>query len=356
MNNYVPFLKLKVNEIAALSVLAEDIKGAIVPFFDLAKKDEMTGDEFKVMVTKGAKSLTRHVADFPAFFLDNFDIDDTLAIDGEHNYAYVLTAFRGMNFIPVVGLDRVVGRNELVFTAKKNGLIKSDSIALRLLSDDFENFALVADDIAKLMKLGHGLFSRWILVLDNRVCADIAPLKRAASLANFLVESAKLMSFQAIIVTGSSLPPSIGDILKVLTEREHGRTELSGYRALNAQVGGLNLYCGDYTVVSPLYSDVELPVEILQNVMTPKVVYTYGDVHYMARGGAFKTHPRAHFQYNDICEQIIKKHFYRQSAFSFGDNFLWEKAQFVGKQVTPNSILKPTINTHITYMFRNFKV
>lgn len=47
MNNYIPFLKLKVNEINALKELALDIKqDGIMPFFDLAKKEDMTSLSF----------------------------------------------------------------------------------------------------------------------------------------------------------------------------------------------------------------------------------------------------------------------------------------------------------------------
>lgn len=354
MNNYVPFLKLKVNEVGALSVLSDEIKSAIVPFFDLAKKDGMTEDEFQEATSKSAKSLARNLKGIKTFFIDNFDIDDSLVVNGKHNYNYVLEAFSSMLFIPVLGLDRAAGRNDLVFKAKANGIIKSNTIALRLLVDDFESFALVSHEIKQLMTRGTGLFSQWILILDNRVCLDILTINRAKILADFLNDSSKLMAFNAVIVTGSSFTSSIGDVIKVLTEREHARNELSIYRALNKQVQGFHLYLGDYTIVSPLYSDLNIPPEMMQNVMTPKVVYTHGDVHYIARGGAFRTNPRGYSQYNDIAEQLIKKSFYRGPKYSFGDQFLHDKANFIGKQVVPNSILKPTINTHITYMFKDF--
>lgn len=354
MNNYVPFLKLKTGEIGALSTLDEQIKSSIVPFIDLPKKDGMTADWFKSMVDKGAKSIAKHLKKFPLFFLDNFDIDDSLMIDGEHNYNYVLKSLGQLNFAPVVGLDRATGRNEAVFKAKETGTLAANTIALRLQLDDFENYPLVAHEIEQLFAHGSGLFSHWILVLDNRVCADVAPIKRANVLAKFIQDSSATEKFAAIIVTGSSIPPSIGDVTGVLTEHDHSRVEIAIYRALRKQMKGVNLFCGDYTIVSPLYSDLKLAPEVLYNVMTAKVVYSHGDIHYVARGGALKTHPRGNLQYNDIFAQIVTKSFYRQPAFSFGDQFIWDRTVSTGVLVTPSSVLKPTINAHMSYMFRNF--
>ncbi|WP_071759849.1 beta family protein [Burkholderia ubonensis] len=354
MNNYVPFLKLKTGEIGALSTLDEQIKHSIVPFIDLPKKDGMTPDAFKTMVDKGAKSIANHLKQFPMFFLDNFDIDDSLKVDGEHNYTYVLRSLGQSNFSPVVGLDRAAGRNEAVFKAKEAGQLIANTIALRLQPEDFENFSLIAGEIDQLLKRGQELFSNWVLVLDNRVCADVAPLQRANVLAKFIHDSSAAEKFVSIIVTGSSMPPSIGDVTGVLTEHDHSRVEIAIYRALLKQVDGSKLFCGDYTIVSPLYSDVKLAPEVMYNVMTAKVVYSHGDIHYVARGGALRTHPRGNLQYNDIFAQIVTKTFYRKPAFSFGDKFIWDRTVSTGVMVTPASVLKPTINAHMSYMFKSF--
>ncbi|WP_082819066.1 beta family protein [Cupriavidus nantongensis] len=354
MNNYVPFLKLKTGEIGALSTLDGAIKSSIVPFIDLPKKDGMTADGFKGMVDRGAKSIAKHLKQFPMFFLDNFDIDDSLLVDGQHNYNYVLKSLGHLNFAPVVGLDRATGRNEAVFKAKEAGKLIATTISLRLQPDDFENYALVAHEIDQLLKRGNGLFTHWILVLDNRVCTAVGPVKRANVLAKFIHDSSAAAKFSAIIVTGSSIPPSISDVTRVLTEHDHPRVEIAIYRALRKQLGGSKLFCGDYTIVSPLYSDVKLAPEVMYNVMTAKVVYSHGDIHYIARGGALKTHPRGNLQYNDIFAQLATKTFYRQPSFSFGDQFIWDRTVSTGVMVTPASVLKPTINAHMSYMFKSF--
>jgi hypothetical protein len=352
--DYVPFLKLKGNEIAALKALDPELKVGLVPFFDIAKRDEMSEDDFTSMVTKAARSALKNLDEFENFFLDNFDISDLLKVDGDDNYEFVVDAFSELPFIPVVGLDRSVRRNEIVFTNKKLGKIKSDSIAIRLHGDDFINFGLICDELIDLQAEGAGLFSHWVLIIDNRYCAQLDVPKRSSELIAFLGDSDKHIKFDEVIITGSSIPASISEILPVSAAITHARTELAIYGAVKGKIAQKNLKLGDYTVVSPLYSDANIPKEAMQNVITAKIGYSHGNVHYFARGASVKTHPRGPLQYNDIAKHIIGLNFYRGAPYSFGDQFLNEKAQFIGSNVTANSILKPMINLHISYMLKDY--
>lgn len=352
MTRYTPFLKVKANEIAALSALTLDIKTLIIPFLDLPKKKLMSGDSFQRMVNKAAIALARHIKEIPAFYLDNFDIEDDILVNGNDNYQYVIETFRDLRFIPVVGLDRKAGRNELVFNAKRGGLLKSEAIAIRLQAEDFVSFALVEDDIATLIDQGAGLFSRWILVIDNRMCLNLDVAARAAEVTKFISDCRRAFEFDQIIIAGSSIPASIGELVKVKDELLQERNEMGIHSLTCGALGDSNFGFGDYTVVSPLYSDVDIPPAVMLNVMAPRVVYSYECTHFMARGGALRTHPRGNWQYNDIAQYLVGKPFYRGAGYSFGDSFLYEKANSVGSMVTPGSILKPTINAHISYMSR----
>lgn len=82
MNNYVPFLKFKVNEIAALSTLAPDVQKRTYPFLDLPKKEGMSEVAYGVMIDRAKVAFSRHLKNFPSFFLDNFDIDDSIKVAG----------------------------------------------------------------------------------------------------------------------------------------------------------------------------------------------------------------------------------------------------------------------------------
>ncbi|MDP3672682.1 MAG: hypothetical protein Q8R69_23700 [Telluria sp.] len=355
MSRYVPFLKLKVNEIGALSELSADLRKTVTPFFDLPrKKDGMTAEEFCQLVEKSARSVEKNLKDFKSFFLDNFDIEDGIKVNGNDNYYYIIDRFAKTPFIPVIGLDRPKARNQVVFDAKKTGLITSSRIALRLQPEDVEEFSFVRDEILDLLKMGDGLFSHWTLIIDNRVCLDIDLGKRGLQLQAFIPHCFSTVNFDELVITGSSIPASIGEVIQTNNEGTHERQELSLCRPIFNKFKDERIVIGDYTIVSPLYSDIDIPPEALRNVTAPKIVYSYDDVYYILRGGQLSSHPRGNSQYNDLAERLIAMKFYRHPPYSFGDHYLNEKAKSLGKGVTPSSILKPTINAHITYMCRDF--
>lgn len=355
MDNYVPFLKFKVNEIGALSTLEPETQKRTYPFLDLPKKEGMTEITFNTMIEKAKASFSRHLKNFPAIFLDNFDIDDSIKIAGLENYSAVIDAFGSdSKFVPVIGLDRPQARNDIVFQAKSNGIISGQTIAIRLQPEDFQSFTVVEHDLLEFQRQGNGLFNHWTIVLDNRLCAAIDTAVRSAQINKFLADAAGKINIDAVIISGSSIPASISELTKVLTETHHPRKEIDIYRNVIKSKHNLSIFLGDYTVVSPLYSDINIPPEAMQNVIAAKIIYSYSDVHYIVRGGALKTHARQRLQYNDIAAKIVAQPFYRGMGYSAGDLYLYEKSKFMGAGITPGSILKPTINAHITYMLTDF--
>ncbi|RYF37242.1 MAG: hypothetical protein EOO38_26640, partial [Cytophagaceae bacterium] len=258
--------------------------------------------------------------------------------------------FSRLPLIPVIGLDRAPGRNAIIFAAKAAGLISSSEVALRLQSDDFISYALIEAELDEVLAEASKGFDRLTVVFDNRVCLDLDSGKRVTELTQFIGALLTNYTPDRVIVVGSSIPPSIGQIVGVQTELLQTRVEMDIFTGVSAGVGGGVIGFGDYTVVSPLYSDVDIPPGVMMNVMAPRIIYSYDSTHFVARGGALRTHPRGNKQYNDIAAYLVKKPFYRGYSYSYGDNFINDKANMVGNQVTPGSILKPTINAHITYM------
>ncbi|MCU4119844.1 beta family protein [Variovorax sp. N23] len=346
---YTPFLKLKSNEVGALAVLPAAIKEWIVPFFDLPRKDGMTAKSYQVLLEKSARKVEKNLGEAQPFFLDNFDIPDDVAAAGASTYASVIQRFQNTSFIPVLGLDRSPHHVNAVFLAKGQGIIQSDVAAIRLLEEDFDSFALIESDIQDLIDRGID-FSSWRLILDSRMCSNVNVIGHAKKLADFIAASRVAFNFSEIIVAGSSVPASIGEAAKSNQTTSLDRTELQLFREIQDVHGLDDIGFGDYTVVSPMYSDISIPPEMMQNVMAPKIIYSDDLHHHIWRGGALKTHARGSLQYNDIALQIVSQSFYRGSAYSYGDAYLDQKAKLLGSGVTPSSILKPTINAHISYM------
>lgn len=351
-SGYAPFLKLKANEVAALKELDGRVKARITPFFDLPRKSEgMSEPQLRDMIVKSARKLALNLGtDYP-FYLDNFDLPDALRIDGEVSYRFVIEAFRETSFIPVIGLDRHPSHIAAVFEGKSSRLIRSDGLALRLLEDDFQSHPLVEDELVDLIDSAERTgFTSTDLVLDCRLCRNHSASELARVLGAFIDAVRRRHKFRRLIVTGSSVPASIGDVTRAQHKSDIHRVEIEVLAGI-LSTGVRDVVAGDYTIVSPLYSEVSMPREMLLNVTAPKVLYSHDSVHYVSRGGALRTHHRGNQQYDDIAAEIVGKPFFRGASYSFGDGFLHQRARGPRvKMVTPGSILKPTINAHITYM------
>lgn len=348
-HNYTPFLKFKTNEVAGLSVLSASLKAELTPFFDLPRKDGMTRAMFKKSVESCHKKTEKYLIDFPYIFIDSFDIPDSIAEIGSPNCRVVIDAFADIEYVPVLGLDRAADHNQEIIDAKASGEIVSDTVAVRFQPDEFASFDLIKDELTELIASGSKFFTNWIFVFDCRVCLVSNRMKLATDVANFVVKAFEDIDIKKCIVVGSSIPATITDIARPSDESVIVRAELEIFHAAQAMAGAKLLSLGDYTIVSPTYSELSIAPELLLSVTAPKVFYAFDNNHYIARGGRIKT--KGYGQYDDICVEITKKSFYRGAPYSSGDNFIKLRADgFREKNVTPSTILKPTICAHITYM------
>lgn len=348
-HNYTPFLKFKGNEVAGLSELSTKLKAELTPFFDLPRKDDMTRASFEKLVASCQKKAEKYLLDFPYIFVDLFDIDDSITKVGEPNCRVVIEAFANIKYVPVLGLDRASDHNKAIIEAKGAGEILSDTVAVRFQSEEFTSFSLIKDELFELFSAGSSVFSEWIIIFDCRVCIVGNRSKIASDLAAFFSQVNLAIRIQKYIVVGSSIPATIADIAKPNDESVIARAELEIFHNAEKIVGKNHFSFGDYTIVSPMYSELTIPPEMLLSVTAPKVFYSFQNNHYIARGGRIKT--QGYGQYDDICVQITNKSFYRGATYSEGDAFIKRRADGIRpKNVMPSTILKPTICAHITYM------
>jgi hypothetical protein len=352
-HNYTPFLKFKSNEVAGLSVLNSQLKDELTPFFDLVRKKGMTREDFEKTVGVCCKKAKKYLTGFPYIFVDSFDIPDSIATAKSPNCRVVIEAFADFEYVPVLGLDRAANHNQAIFDAKANDEIISDTVAVRFQPAEFVSFDLIKDELLELVAEGSGVFSDWIFVFDCRVCLESNRKKLAADIASFVSAASKVIEVQKYIVVGSSIPASITEIAKPSDESVIIRAELEIFHSAQKMAGDISLSLGDYTIVSPTYSELTIAPELLLSVTAPKVFYAYENYHYIARGGRIKT--GGYGQYDEICVDIVGKSFYRSAPYSWGDNFIQERADGIReKNITPSTILKPTICAHIEYMAKDY--
>lgn len=352
MTKYVPFLKSKSNEIIALGDLSSDVIELICPFFDFPKnKNGYNNETFKINVRKVLNSFKKHIKDIDELYFDNYDIDDSLHIDGMHNYHYLLGCLNDFPVTPVVSIDRSPNHINSVITQKDAGIVSSTVIAIRLTPEDFESFHAIEDDIEDVLGNVFDKFNSIDLVFDCRVCNNLDSRTLSRHIVDFANGFSDKYTTRRIVITGSSIPASIKDLIKVDEEGIFERNELKVYQGAKPHLDEHILVFGDYATVSPNYSEVDIIPEAMQNITTAKFIYSFAQSIYVIRGGSIKQNGFG--QYYELAKQLCSKPFYRGEKYSKGDQYLHQKSLGIGNYCTPSAVVKPTINSHITYMVKD---
>lgn len=358
MHNYLPFLKFKQNEIQAVFGLEADIFPYVVPLFDIPKEKRIdTAEGIASRVAKGAKQLASHskkIANLN-FFVDNHDLDDSIAINGQHQYRFILSQLQNYNVIPVMAFDRVADHNQAALDRCRQG---QTQVGIRLQFEDFQSFALLRpklDSLVAQAKLA-GVLTTYLIFDCRLITSDSHASTLKKAIAKFCEKSMQTYDSTHYIVAGSVIPASIADLMATNTERTLKRLEDNIWRHLVSNPSTANIIYGDYGIVSPEFSELDLPAELMPKFAAPKVFYTTSGEFYIQRGGQFSGHPKGYGQYFDIADKIAKKPFYRTDKYSYGDKYIFDRSSFSpalpAKGGAPGSWIKATLSAHIAYVVR----
>ena len=346
MTNYVPFLKTKKNEFSALKNLEKNIAENLTPFFDIHRKTKMYDEgEYKKFIGTLVNKFKLNAVYIKSFYLDDYDIDNKLQVDGEQSYKFVINSFLDFPLIPVIGIDRTEERNNVVLNNKDKFLL--GRIAIRMT---YEDLLTGHFELKKLINQVKDIFPNIDLIVDLRVIqqdsntlAIYENIERLFSKINY--------KFAKIIITGSSISEVVSDYIGTDTKKNVKRKELEVFKLINQNHS--NFFYGDYTVVSPNFSESDIPGVLMQKLTTAKVTYPYGDVFYICRGNSLEK--KGNDQYKQFCDHISNQPFFRGAAYSYGDSFIKDALQYP-KNIMAGSILNPTINAHISYMYKDYQL
>jgi hypothetical protein len=347
---YVPFLKSKQNEIHALAGLNKDILLKIVPFFDYPKKAGNKAGDIGAAIGSLAKKFKTHLSDVSEFYFDIYDLDNDLEIEGKHLYEFILQEFSDLPLVPVVSVDRSDAHQESVVQAMNSKHISSSAVAFRVTPEDFQSFDAISEDIDNILGPIFSLFDSVDLVFDCRICAGLNAEKVSKQIDGFTRSFASNYPVRRVVITGSSIPASAADILTPNSEEFVDRREIDIYGSAKS-LGAANYLFGDYTTISPDYSDADIPAEQMQGRITAKLIYSFVGQHYFIRGGSLKTKGRD--QYYDLAAVLCSKEFFRGPTYSIGDAYFYEKSRREGAQCYVNTVIRPAIDAHITYVVQD---
>lgn len=191
------------------------------------------------------------------------------------------------------------------------------------------------------------------LILDCRVCSGLDVSLTAQQIAAFARKFCNSYDVRRVIITGSSIPSSLRDLVKPNSTETVTRLEI----AIISKARGLadvDLVAGDYATVSPFFSDADFDPWLFQKVTAPRLIYSFNHSHYIARGVSLKSGGQA--QYVGLTKALCEQVFYRGRGYSAGEDYFDDKRRRIGNNATNGTVVTPSIVAHITYMVLGAKL
>ncbi|TSH79512.1 beta family protein [Pantoea sp. paga] len=360
MIKYIPFLKAKSNETQALEELYSknnSIFEEITPFFDIPRDSaNQTFENIFGKISSFKKRLAgKELFRMMEFYVDNFDLDDTILIAGKEQYNFLLSTLSDYNCIPVMGLNRSISHNN---SALEWLSLNGGKIAIRLTFEDIESYRITKLDLTKIIgKINTSQLSELHLIIDLRYISPVGTAKLIDSVERFILDVRKDFHFDKTIISGSSIPANISNLLDTYQSKTFPREEWKIWEELT-KVRGINyLVFSDYGIVSPEYSDIDLDPKLFRKISAPKVFYTYKGRMLCVRGGSFQNDERGNGQYYDIATMIHGQSFFRDINFSFGEKYIYERSEHSpcrpDKAGSPSSWIKAMLTSHISFVIKS---
>jgi len=198
-NHYVPILKVKRAEKAALGQLSPVLRPRITPLLEIVERKEKTFEEH---VEKAFRRLADNVKGYPRCFLDVREIEPDGATAAAAVFARAAAA--GIDFTPVTGVARTVDV-EAALGHRDRGL------AIRLTRPEFENGNLDVQ-IDAFLEAHHVAASEIDLIIDLGAVENMIPAGVEALTDVFLDEVPDHASWRTFTVSACAFPRSMGGV------------------------------------------------------------------------------------------------------------------------------------------------
>lgn len=314
--HYVPILKGKAGEFAALAELPPALRDRITPLVDIPRVPIANRDKpLDAHLDKTLKGIARGWGTGQSIFVDLFDIDlGARATGGVHPVSYVFRKLHEIGFdaIPVIGLDRDRAYEDAVRVAAA----RVEASVLRLLPEDLEAAGTLLASVDRMLASIKTERAATHLVLDLRSVRDRDVSYYVGIVARAVRALAGAAEYASVILAGSSVPQSLAEDVGADSMGRIPRKELAVWRRLRATPGvGRRLTFGDYGVVHPDNLDLD-PRAI---TLAASIRYTSNDDMVILRGKSFKSHPDGYGQYYDLAKLLVSLPDFRGAKFSWGD-------------------------------------
>ena len=200
-DHYVPVLKIKRAEKAALAIIGGSHEDATTPLLEVVKRtDKSLSDHLDTTFEKLALSLTKTAG----CFLDAKE----LAPDGDPGADKVFSraTSEGIEYVPVVGLTRKAGNAPAIHHGE-------GSVALRLTREELEAGGITAA-ITQFMKANKSREEAVDLVMDMGDVGQMVSIGVSGLASKFLHAVPNHAAWRTFTISGCAFPKSMGGVGK----------------------------------------------------------------------------------------------------------------------------------------------
>lgn len=346
--SYYSFLKGKYGELLALKSIR--VPDSVVPVIDLPRsQDENKKGWIDTQVNKTLSYIKKNWSKERLFLFDMYDVSPALRLkDSTHPISATESLLQeGYKVGYITGLDR-----DDDYINSTAGLVNhyNTPLAVRLLVEDISVPRITLNKMKGLISEYPGL-SQLIIILDFRVlkAKQLTALLEQAKL--FIQRLNSAINYDDLVVTGSSITASANDLTETGSSTTIPRLERTLWQQLVVDFDVIKY--GDYTVISPEYSD--LP-EGFRPPITPKITYTLKDSFYFCRANSVNHNPLGYRQYILLAQDITGHRDFRHTSISAGEEYIRKisssNPHSTAKPATGNTTtwITATVTQHIDYL------
>lgn len=344
---YVPLLKGKEGEFAAIEALSPEVKSQIIPFI------EVPPIPYDYINERDARTLGDHLEPLPgrlsrvfgerSFYLSVPPQLDEETVEGQCPLGLLLDKCAGQRLRPIPVLTTL--SSERALDAARRCFEGSEKeLCIRLDADDLDEEDNPEEQIARVLR-GAGFHdARNVDVLVD--LGDLGgDLKRSRLIARSVINQVpRLTEWRRLILAGASFPEDLSDVSAASTT-SLTRQEWLLWLSLRSKPGNApraDWIFADYAVSSPVLRDLD--PRLMR--MSANIRYTTSDGWLIVKGRNVRQYGFS--QFNDLCRVLVERPEYCGRDYSWGDRFIADCALGSAGPGNATTWRKVGVNHHLT--------
>ena len=349
---YVPILKGKEGEYAALEALSPEIRSTLLPLIEIPAipQDFATNLPAKNMddyIKDIPDKLKRSCSTMPMYLdLPWFGERETVS-SGETAFEAILSRGHalGVQSIPVISREST---QAALAAAKRHALTSGLGSCIRLLVEDFEEEVDLDAEVRRLISSGTSGDVR-----TTDLIIDLEDLGASAGRAALMARSIFSMipekdGWRRMVLAAASFPEDLSDV-SAATTALLPRHEWDLWKTLQRKPSALprrDLIFGDYAMAHPIGKTLD-PRTMR---MSANIRYTTEDQWLVIKGRNVRQFGFS--QYFDLCRILVEHEAYSGRTYSWGDGYIADCAEATQGPGNATTWRKVGVNHHITLVAR----